>query len=102
MIARPLCAVEQKMRFGIDLESSLGGFDGRCQLLLEVTCETLRTDPNLKLCEGLRLIQAARTAIARLAPGSLETFELRVMPLMRQMLMERFGVSECCITTEVN
>jgi len=90
------------MHLGIDPESALGGFDSRCQLLLEVTCETLRRDPNLKLCEGLRLIEATRTAIARLSPASLDAFDARVMPLMRQTLMERFGVPECCVSTRVN
>jgi len=67
-------------------------FDARCVLMLDVTCQTLRSDPELRLCEGLRLIEATRTAVSRLAPASLETFEAQVMPQMRNILMERFGV----------
>ena len=71
-----------------------GAFDARCELMLDVTWQTLRTDPDLKLCEGLRLIEATRTAISRLAPSSVEVFESKVLPEMRSALMERFGVSE--------
>ena len=67
--------------------------DGRCGLILDVTCQTLRSDPDLQLCEGLRLIEATRTAVARLAPASLERFDDHVLPRMRRILMERFGVS---------
>jgi hypothetical protein len=74
----------------------IGGadFDARCVLMLDVTCQTLQSDPDLRLCEGLRLIEATRTAVSRLAPESLELFEQHVLPQMRSMLMERFGVSE--------
>jgi len=69
-------------------------FDGRCELMLDVTWQTLRSDPDLKLCEGLRLIDATRTAVSRLAPGSTELFDRDVLPQMRTALMERFGLSE--------
>lgn len=72
----------------------LKAFDARCSLMLDVTFQTLRSDPDLRLCEGLRLIDAARRAVARLAPGSTETFETEVGPRMRAVLMERFGVTE--------
>jgi hypothetical protein len=72
-------------------------FDARCLLMLDVTCQTLRSDPELRLCEGLRLIEATRTAVARLAPSSLEIFETRVLPQMRSILMSRFGVAETSI-----
>jgi hypothetical protein len=62
--------------------------------MLEVAWQTLRSDPDLKLCEGLRLIEATRTAISRLAPESTDLFETEVMPQMRSALMERFGLSE--------
>jgi len=71
-----------------------GGFDARCELMLDVALQTLRSDPDLKLCEGLRLIEATRTAVSRLAPSSLEHFECRILPEMRSTLMERFGLSE--------
>jgi hypothetical protein len=62
--------------------------------MLDVTCQTLRSDPDLRLCEGLRLIEAARTAVSRLAPASLELFESQVLPQMRNILLERFGLPE--------
>jgi hypothetical protein len=62
--------------------------------MLDVTCQTLRSDPELRLCEGLRLIEATRIAIGRLAPASLDVFERRVLPQMRSILMRRFGVAE--------
>jgi hypothetical protein len=62
--------------------------------MLDVTFQTLRSDPELKLCEGLRLIEATRTAVSRLAPTSTDLFDREVLPQMRSALMERFGVSE--------
>jgi hypothetical protein len=73
---------------------ALDSFDARCVLMLDVTCQTLRSDPDLLLCEGLRLIEATRTAVSRLAPASLELFEARVLPQMREILMNRFGLPE--------
>lgn len=75
-----------------DARWSTAAFDARCLLMLDVTCQTLRSDPDLRLCEGLRLIDATRTAISRLAPTSLDTFESQVLPQMRNILLERFGV----------
>jgi hypothetical protein len=75
-------------------ELTNGAFDARCKLMLDVAWQTLRSDPDLKLCEGLRLIEATRTAISRLAPASVDFFEREVMPQMRSSLMERFGLSE--------
>ena len=75
-------------------EPDWGAFDARCRLMLEVAFQTLRSDSELKLCEGLRLIEATRTAVARLAPGSATHFEAEVLPRMRSALMERFGVNE--------
>jgi len=68
--------------------------DARSELMLDVTCRTLEEDPELKLCEGLRLIEATRTAISRMAPESLGLFERDMLPRMRSILMERFGLSE--------
>ncbi len=64
----------------------------RCQLMLDVTCHTLTSDPDLRLCEGLRLIEATRTAISRLAPEMLEQFERHILPQLRELLMDRFGI----------
>ncbi len=68
--------------------------DARSELMLDVTCRTLEEDPELKLCEGLRLIEATRKAFARMAPESVDLFESDVLPRMRSILMERFGLSE--------
>ncbi len=64
----------------------------RCQLMVEVTCDILQSDPELRLCEGLRLIDATRTAILRCAPETLTTFDSELAPHMRAILLERFGV----------
>lgn len=69
-------------------------FDARCELMLDVTCRTLEEDPELRLCEGLRLIEATRKAVSRIAPDSAEVFDAEVLPRMRSILMTRFGLSE--------
>lgn len=74
------------------LAGALDAFDARCALILDVTCQMLRTDAHLRLCEALRLIEATRSTVARLAPLSLEELETRVLPQMRQILMERYRV----------
>jgi len=69
-------------------------FDARCELILDVTCRTLEEDPELRLCEGLRLIEATRKAVSRIAPESAGVFDSEVLPRMRTILMTRFGLSE--------
>jgi len=69
-------------------------FDARCELMLDVTCRTLEEDPELLLCEGLRLIEATRKAVSRLSPESAEVFDSDILPRMRSILMTRFGLSE--------
>jgi len=68
--------------------------DARCSLMLEVASRTLEEDPDLKLCEGLRLIEATHRAFARLAPDTVSSFEAIELPRLRGLLMERFGVAE--------
>jgi hypothetical protein len=68
--------------------------DARCCLMLEVASRTIEEDPDLKLCEGLRLIEATHRAFARLAPDVVQTFEAIELPRLRGLLMERFGVAE--------
>ena len=68
--------------------------DARCELMLDVTRKTLEEDPDLRLCEGLRLIDATRKAVSRLAPEAIEAFENEELPSLRSILMERFGLSE--------
>jgi hypothetical protein len=79
---------------GHDVDFLLDGFDARCVLMLDVTCQTLRSDPDLRLCEGIRLIDATRTAVSRLAPALLDAFDARVLPQMRGILMDRFGLPD--------
>lgn len=79
---------------GSDTDRLFDGFDARCVLMLDVTCHTLRSDPELRLCEGLRLIDATRKAVARLAPASLDVFDANVLPQMREILLDRFGLPE--------
>ena len=67
----------------------------RYDVMLGVAMQTLADDPDLKLCEGLRLIEATRTAVARHSPASLAIFESRVLPKMRETLMNRFGMVIC-------
>jgi hypothetical protein len=68
------------------------GVDSRCVLMVDVALDTLRKDPDLRLCEGLRLIDATREAVARQAPAALADFDAHVVPEMREILLERFGV----------
>ena len=68
--------------------------NSRSQLMLDVTYHTLQSDPELRLCEGLRLIEAARSAVARIEPSALDTVELQVIPVLRSTLLQRFGVPE--------
>ena len=68
--------------------------DSRCELMVEVTLHTLQSDPELRLCEGLRLIDATRGAVSRLSPASIDFFDEHVLPRMREVLMTRFGVIE--------
>lgn len=67
----------------------------RYDVMLDVAMQTLANDPDLRLCEGLRLIEATRTAVARHSPASLTIFETRVLPRMRETLMHRFGMVAC-------
>jgi hypothetical protein len=71
-----------------------GCLDRRCALMVDVAYQTLRNDSELKLCEGIRLIEATRTAIGRLAPSSADEFDRHVLPQLRQTLMDRFGLTE--------
>lgn len=70
----------------------MNDLERRYRLMVVVACSTLRSDPDLKLCEGLRLIEATRTAVARLAPGSIARFDGEILPRMREILMDRYGI----------
>ncbi len=75
--------------------SSFEKSGSRFDVMLDVAMHTLANDPELKLCEGLRLIEATRTAVAKHSPASLDIFESRVLPQMRETLMHRFGMVTC-------
>jgi hypothetical protein len=77
------------------VSSSCEKTESRYEVMLDVAMQTLANDPELKLCEGLRLIEATRTAVARHSPASLDIFESRVLPRMRETLMHRFGMVTC-------
>jgi hypothetical protein len=76
-----------------NFSQSRGDSSARCSLLLDVTMDTLRSDPDLRLCEGLRLIEAARTAILRLDASLVDEFEASILPKMKEALMDRFGIA---------
>ena len=78
-----------------EFSGDLGTFEARYEVMLDVALRTLRSDPELRLCEGLRLIEATRTAVSRHAPTSLDTFDARVLPKLRQALLDRFGLVDC-------
>lgn len=75
-------------------DDSLSNADARYELMLDVTRKTLEEDPDLRLCEGLRLIEATHRAVGRLVPDAIEVFESEELPSLRSILMARFGVSE--------
>lgn len=66
--------------------------DRRFRLMIEVTCEILRADSELRLCEGLRLIDASRVAMGRVAPDVSDLFDDVLEPHMRRILFDRFGI----------
>lgn len=67
--------------------------DPRWRLMLDMARDILERDGELTLCEGLRIIEATRMAIARTAPGSLGVFDERIRPHLRSALLERFGIA---------
>ena len=60
--------------------------------VLEITLETLRHDPELRLCEGLRLIETTRRWVGRNAPEIQAAFDRDVLPRLRMALNLRFGL----------
>lgn len=63
------------------------------RILVDLTAQVLAEDPGLKLCEALRLVEAARSAVVRLFPGKEETFDLIIRPRLERIIMERFNLS---------
>lgn len=62
------------------------------RLLVDITAQVLAEDKGLTLCEGLRLVEAARTASQRLFPENHSTFDLVIRPRLERILLERFGI----------
>ncbi len=65
----------------------------RLRLLVDVTAQVIAEDENLTLCEAIRLVEAARTAAARLFPDKGDTFDLVIRPRLERILHERFGIA---------
>ena len=66
----------------------------RFRMMVEVTLGILRSDEGLRLCEGLRLIDAARRSAVRIGPDVAASFDSCVYPEMRRVLLERFGIED--------
>lgn len=66
----------------------------RLRLLVDVTAQMLAEDALLTFCEGLRLIEAARSAALRLFPDKQETFDLIIRPRLERIVSERFQVPD--------
>lgn len=60
------------------------------RILVDLTAQILAQDKDLKLCEALRLVEAAREAVSRLFPGKEETFDLIIRPRLERIILERF------------
>ncbi len=73
-------------------DGPIDGFDRRCRLMVETVVDIIQSDEELKLCEGLRLLEATRTALARVDAASVQRFDLEVLPDIRRRLLERFGI----------
>ncbi len=69
-----------------------GELDARARLMLAVARDAILGDPGLRLCEGLRLIEAMRTAVGRLGPAGPAVFDLHIRPHLRALLLNRFGI----------
>ncbi|MGC8917512.1 MAG: hypothetical protein ACP5NF_11110 [Thermoanaerobaculum sp.] len=63
------------------------------RILVDLTAQILAEDPGLKLCEALRLVEAARQAVVRMFPGKEETFDLVIRPRLERIIMERFQLA---------
>jgi hypothetical protein len=66
----------------------------RFRMMVEVTIGILRSDEGLRLCEGLRLIDAARQSATRMGPDAVAAFDSYIYPQMRRVLLDRFGIED--------
>jgi hypothetical protein len=53
----------------------------------------LASDSSLTFCTGLRLVEAARTAVLRLYPTEQDNFDTVILPRLRAILDARFGIT---------
>lgn len=65
----------------------------KLRLLVDVTAQVIAEDEHITLCEALRLVEAARTAAARLFPDNTTTFDIVIRPRLERILLERFGLT---------
>ena len=65
----------------------------RLELLVSVTAGVITSDNSLTFCTGLRLIEAARTAVLRMYPTEQDNFDSNVLPRLRAVLDARFGIT---------
>jgi len=73
-------------------ERPSGTFERRYQLMVETIVDIIKSDEELRLCEGLRLLEATRGALARMDATSAQRFDREVLPGIRSCLLERFGI----------
>jgi len=73
-------------------DGPIDGFDRRCRLMVETVIDIIHSDQELRLCEGLRLLEATRGALARVDAASLHRFDMEILPGIRRRLLERFGI----------
>ena len=65
----------------------------RLELLVSFTAGVLASDSSLTFCTGLRLVEAARTAVLRLYPSEQDNFDTVILPRLRAILDARFGIT---------
>jgi hypothetical protein len=65
----------------------------RLELMVTITAGVLASDSSLTFCTGLRLIDAARTAVLRLYPAEQDHFDGVILPRLKAILDNRFGLT---------
>ncbi len=67
--------------------------DGRTRLMLSIVEDMFVSDPELRLCEGLRLLRSIETACARAGADRLEVFMRYIRPQLHERLLQCFGIT---------
>ena len=60
--------------------------------MLAVVEDVLTKDPELRLCEGLRLLRSVETACARAGADRLDVFVRFIRPQLYERLLQCFGI----------